>query len=766
LLLPILAHSQGSIVRQNGSYYQRPDFPFLGAQIAGATPGECIVVDVNDLLVGGSCSGQAITAATITTLIQGQTGCNTAGYVWQPQSGTCVAQTGVGGSVTASSIQSALTSLTNCANAGYVYQPQTNTCVSVTSVTAASIQSALSAQTGCNTAGYVYTPQSNTCVAQSGGGGGGAITSVIAGSGLSGGGSSGSVTVSLTNNSTTVNGVACALGSNCTVTSYTSLPSPGTVLADYQLSDGSGTAPADSSGNGNTGTFPGGSANPTWTTQGLSFTGGYPATATGQYFCTTGTTNAQTVQIAYTANYPTGNNGPSYPTYYSLFLNAAISGLGFYAASQNYGYLPGMTLNGSQISSMYGTFVGTHVLTVVYGVSGGSAPYNNDQYYLDGVLLPANSGNYSGGRSTGVYCVGGANTGYSTYLYGQVYRATFWSNQLTSQQVSQSAAQTKLFTQNKGVIYGVQQQVSNPSLPQLVCTGDSLTNGEGVTPFCTSGNLSTRLTYSINNFGIGNIGANVNASLMPYRESQYLGYLAPSNVNFIWNGTNDISTKGLTAQQALNSILNECAVSHSLGFKTIVATPISRANGGTSQDPTVKDVLGPLIRQYAVPGGCDAVADFAGNPIVGADGAYSNTTYYQSDTTHLTATGQASIIAPMASHAIDQVTGSNPQNCDPTVVTASTYTSVASDGCKVFNTASNSITDTLPSAIGYTGRVIRRCNNSLSGSNTLTIAAPSDTPFNNVTGSTSVTVPNNSCKDFKAMLISVSAAGEYWEQLN
>ena len=568
----------------------------------------------------------------------------------------------------------------------------------------------------------------------------------------------------LQNSSIVINGTAVSLGGSATVNQFASLPSSGTVLADYQLNDGTGTAPVDSSGNGNTGAFGSGGAAPTWTSQGLTMSGGYPSTATGQYFCSAGTTNAKTIQIAYTANYPTGDNGPSYPTYYTLFANANIAGLGFYSPSQNYGLSPGITVNGSQYTTMYGSFLGTHVFTVVLGVSGGSPAL--DAYYLDGVPVQSiTGGTPSYGTSTGVYCVGGANTGYSTYLYGNVYRATFWSSQLTSQQVAQAAGLTKIFAQNKGVLYGNVPQV-NPNAPQLLCTGDSLTNGNGVTPFCTSGNLSTRITYNINNFGIGNISAAVNSSLLPVREASYYAPLAQSNIEFIWNGTNDVVTKGLTAQQAMNSILNECAVARSLGFKTIVATPISRATSGTSNDAADKNTLGPLIRAQAVPGGCDAVADFSGNPLVGADGAYSNTTYYQGDTTHLTATGQASVIAPMASHAIDQATGSTLTNCDPTVVTASTYTSVASDGCKIFNTASNSITDTLPSAIGYTGRVIARCNNSLSGSNTLTIAAPSDTPFNNVSGTTTVTVPNNSCKQFKSTLISVSAAGEYWQQLN
>jgi hypothetical protein len=649
------------------------------------------------------------------------------------------------------------------------------TAAAAAATTSTALLTTLRTLTNCNTSGgYYLSPFSGTCVAVSGGGGG-SVSSVTAGTWpswltptITNSTSTPTIAVTasaipnsaLANASVNVNGTACALGSSCTTNSFATLPAQSSVLADYQLTDGSGTAPADSSGNGNTGTFPGGTANPAWTTQGLSFTGGYPATATGQYFCTAGTTSAQTVMIAYTSTAPLGNNGPSYPTYYTLFANAAISGLGFYAPSQNYGFFPGMNLNGAPLTAMNNTMVGTHVLVIVYGTGSGGTPY--DTYYLDGVQQSLAGTNYSSGKSTGVYCVGGANTGYSTYLYGQVYRATFWSTQLTPQQAAAASQLTTILAQQRGVNFAPQS--IGGSTPQAVFTGDSLTNGNGVTPFTAS--LSTRIAYNVNNFGIGNIGANVNASLMPYREQYFYSPLAQSNVAFIWNGTNDVVTKGFTAQAALNSILTECNYQRRFGYKTIVATPISRATGGTSNDPADKDALGPLIRQYAVSGGCDVVADFAGDPRVGADGAYSNTTYYQGDTTHLTAAGQASVIAPMASHAIDQATGSTLANCDPNVVTASTYTSVASDGCKVFNTAANSITDTLPSAVGYTGRIIRRCNNSLSGSNTLTLAAPSDTPFNNVAGTTTITVPNNTCKDFKSTLISVAAAGEYWQQLN
>ena len=534
------------------------------------------------------------------------------------------------------------------------------------------------------------------------------------------------------------------------------LPEQVNVLADYQLNDNKGTAPVDSSGNGNTGSFPGGTLNPVWTSQGLTCNGALSST-TGQYFSTARTQSAKTIMMVYTIANPMSSAVPSLPYFDTLWSTPTLTGLAFSSANQTYGYQPGLMQNGSQISTSEGSITGTHVSTVVLGTGTG----NYDTYYLDGQNISYGSLTASFGKANAAYDVCGAPTGYSTYMNGNVYRWTAWSTQLTPQEVSAAAGLTKTLAQTKGVVFN--PIYSPTTTPQAVFTGDSLTNGEGVTPF--ENFLSTNITYTVANYGIGNITAQQNMSLLPTREKPSYAPNAKSNISFIWNGTNDIATHGRTAQQAVDAVLQECQLMHSFGFKTIVATTISRANSGTSIDATVKNPTNLLLRQQAL-SACDVLSDFAGNPLVGADGAYASTTYYQSDTTHLSQVGQQTVIAPMASHSIDQATGSSPANCDPNVVTASTYTSVAADGCKVFNTAGNAITDTLPSAIGYTNRIIRRCNNSLSGTNALTIAAPSDTPFNNIAGTTTITVPNNACKDFKGTLISPTIAGEYWLQLN
>jgi hypothetical protein len=555
--------------------------------------------------------------------------------------------------------------------------------------------------------------------------------------------------------SISINGTACSLDGSCTAFSYATLPQQANVIADYQLSDGSGTAPADSSGNGNTGSFPTGTAAPTWTSQGLSCNG-VAGTTTGQYFTTAGTQNAKSIMMVYTIASPLGSNSPSYPYFYTLWSTPSLSGLGLYSGSQTYGYQPMLAVNGAQQSTMDGSMVGTHVLIAVLGVSGGSP--TTDTYYLDGIQQPTISNGQSFGKANGVYDVCGAPTGYATYMTGSVYRWTAWSTQLSAQDAAAASGLTKTLAQSKGVVF---TPVYSPTTtPQAIFTGDSLTNGEGVTPF--ENFLATNITYNIVNYGIGNITAQQNMSLLPTREKPSYAPNAKSNISFLWNGTNDIATHGRTAQQAVDAILQECSLMHSFGFKTIAATTISRGSGN---DSATKNPINLLLRAQAL-NACDVLADFAGNPLVGADGANTNTTYYQSDNVHLTQAGQQNVIAPIASHAIDQATGSTLTNCDPNVVTSATYTSVAADGCKVFNTASNAITDTLPSAVGYTNRVIRRCNSSSSGTNALTIAAPSDTPFNNVTGTTAIMVPNNTCKDFKGTLISPTTAGEYWQQLN
>ncbi len=76
---------------------------------------------------------------------------------------------------------------------------------------------------------------------------------------------------------------------------------------------------------------------------------------------------------------------------------------------------------------------------------------------------------------------------------------------------------------------------------------------------------------------------------------------------------------------------------------------------GTSVDAD-KDVYDGLILSTAKSAGADGVIDFAANPNLGADGANTNATYFQSDRTHPTAAGQL-LLASAASNALNYYFG-------------------------------------------------------------------------------------------------------------
>jgi hypothetical protein len=103
--------------------------PFAAMGMGPAGNFVYLSVDVNGVLqTNGAGGGTAPTATNIKSALQGQTGCNTAGYVYSVQSNTCLAP----GTPTASSIASAIQTQTGCNTAGYIWQPQSNTCVANT----------------------------------------------------------------------------------------------------------------------------------------------------------------------------------------------------------------------------------------------------------------------------------------------------------------------------------------------------------------------------------------------------------------------------------------------------------------------------------------------------------------------------------------------------------------------------------------------------------------------------------------------------------
>ncbi len=197
--------------------------------------------------------------------------------------------------------------------------------------------------------------------------------------------------------------------------------------------------------------------------------------------------------------------------------------------------------------------------------------------------------------------------------------------------------------------------------PRAVAVGDSLTAGPG------GGNSypeqMTFPTWNGQAFTVTNIG-------VAGRTVQTMSRLAYSNLNplfahesglnvaMVWGGTNDIAVAGASPQDTYSYLSSFCHRLQSQGQRVIVATMISR-NG----HDTAKNTLNGYIRAgwttFA-----DALADVAANASIGADGAYSNTTYFAGDGVHLNATGQA-IVAGIMQAAITTIAQGTPNHFAP-----------------------------------------------------------------------------------------------------
>jgi hypothetical protein len=116
----------------------------------------------------------------------------------------------------------------------------------------------------------------------------------------------------------------------------------------------------------------------------------------------------------------------------------------------------------------------------------------------------------------------------------------------------------------------------------------------------------------------------------------------------VWAGAADIILNATTPRQAFSYLEEYCKQRRRVGWKVIVGTMISAVDNDAN-----KNTYNALIRSHWTEF-ADGLADIASNANLGADGAYSNTTYFNVDQIHLTDTGYA-LIAPIVQAAIETV---------------------------------------------------------------------------------------------------------------
>jgi hypothetical protein len=196
-------------------------------------------------------------------------------------------------------------------------------------------------------------------------------------------------------------------------------------------------------------------------------------------------------------------------------------------------------------------------------------------------------------------------------------------------------------------------------------------------------------------------------------------------------GTNDFASTAAVAQTTFNNIAAEVKLLKRAGCTVFVGTMLDRA--GTYE--AKKDLLDPIILQQSKAAGADGVIDFAANPLLGADGAATNTTYFQGDQTHPTQAGQQ-LLANIASNTLNYYFGYSLTS--PHVVTAATYQMLSGDGAVTAAPTANAAY-TMPDCTGPSG-VTYTIENPQS-SFMLTITGKTGQPINGIT--TSITIPSN-----------------------
>jgi len=539
-------------------------------------------------------------------------------------------------------------------------------------------------------------------------------------------------------------------------------PIPG-ATADYNFLNGSGTVVTDISGNSNNGTLGSGSLAPTWSSTGLNFSGQQqvilPASLNGANTFIFG---------VYLQPLTTVQPANSFP----MLMGSSLSGSGLNilydkaegAIPDQDTYILAPTIAGPGSNDVFtaaeNLVSGFHVLTYVLGSTSSGV---RDAIYIDGTRARASFNFFSSGLQTsGNLILGSSNVGiYGTSgLNGTMYRfVALPGATLTDAQIFQISSQITQDIANRGIPV---KPVATPlATPALQCLGDSITAGLGTsTPYCSLLSLTNQPAYSILNWGIPGIRLQAMDASEKNRAALLCGSDQGPSAAIVFAGTNDFLDSAQTATSVMANLGGEIQTLKTAGCRVFVGTMLSRTgnDGAGNTYDSAKDAYDALILTSAKSYGADAVIDFAANPLLGADGANSNTTIFQGDGIHPTQAGQQ-LLANAASNALNYYFGFNQMN--PHVVTAASYTLQAGDGYITASPTANQ-TLTLPDCTGQSGAVYTVTN--LQSAFTVGVVAGSSSQLiNGLVVGTVVPVPANGSVTLRDVPNAKTVSGCHWE---
>jgi lysophospholipase L1-like esterase len=476
--------------------------------------------------------------------------------------------------------------------------------------------------------------------------------------------------------------------------------------AQYLLNEGGGVALNDTSGNGNTATLSG--TAPSW----LSTLGSLAFASGSQQFVSLPATlnGAKTITVAYSfgpfyANsYALTNNNPSLlsaSTSTGPFLKISV-GLPTATSNAKMSGVPAIvsaTANRTYAYDFGG--VGTHIVTYVLGAS-------TDHIYLDGLEVGGAQyqvqGASAGLLSTGNWQIGGSSGLAGSWFAGNIHGIWMWSDEKDAATVLKNTSSIKTWlAQSRNVLFGLTKRPIQKLGNSVTCVGDSITYGgnNGATPWCTGAALVLNDTYTVYNAGVSGAW-----TLDWMANAEAAGYYLQSGakqVATVWLGTNDLQG-GAVSATVLSSLAQSARAVQAQGYKVIVLPMLSRNGVDTS-----KNTFDALIQQYWPTFG-DSFCNVSADPLLGADGASTNATYFNTtDKTHPTTVGNA-LIATKVSNCVNELYGSTTSAWSTT--SAATYSEAAADKYLEADPTVNAVAVTLPDCTaGYgTLRYVKALN--------------------------------------------------------
>ncbi len=522
--------------------------------------------------------------------------------------------------------------------------------------------------------------------------------------------------------------------------------------ADYNFLQGTGSVLTDISGNGNNGTLGTGANAPTWLSNGLEFT--IPQNVSLPAALNT----TRTFYLAFYADGPAVLNAANVANTIPQLVTSSLGGNGlnlFITDFQgvNGTMLPTSEAGGSLRTASTVAISGFNVLTYTLGAGGA----DTDHIYLNGTELPySGQGASAGFQTSGNLLLGASNTDFlnGSGFVGTFYRAVFKAGEDTAAQVQSTYLQI-LADMNTRPVATTPQPIPQGS-PQLFAVGDSITAGLGLTqaqawPELLS--LTSQPAYNVVDAGIPSISARSLAGAEPNRVAPMCTTSQGPSVALLFAGTNDVGAYSMSPALTVSSIASFTSKMKKAGCLVFVGTMISRGPSDLQ-----KDALDSLLLSSAEALGVDGVIDFAANPLLGADNAFTNGSYFQSDQIHPNAAGQQ-LLANAASNTLNYHFGHNHLN--PNVVSATNYAMQAGDGYITAAPTANQ-TLTLPDCTGQSGAVYTVAN--LQSAFTVGVVAGSSSQLiNGLAVGTVVTVPSNSSLSFRDVPNPKTVSGCHWE---